>query len=163
MMSSMFIFDISKANELVYTRDNAIDYFSSSENIYIALKIGGELSYSEFERAIDKYNDFEDKTKYKMFNEFKNGSPDVFVVLKRYRGNINVGSRFSANNLGSITELGERYILFFNDREGALYYGDCDAIEAKEVPDPYIKEVNKMMKYIANSKLTPCLYSVSYD
>lgn len=165
ILVTSFSYAHATADELAYTRDTVVDYFNSSSDIYIAMKVGGRITYNEYKEYL--LGELEEDELYETWKSIKFGEKEKFLILEKHKGSDKVGSIISAVYLSDygVTRIGGKYLLFFhrNDKSDNLEFGKCDVVGLDSIPDPTRENIEQMILYVGKSTLTPCLYHVKYD
>ncbi|TQV78900.1 hypothetical protein FKG94_12855 [Exilibacterium tricleocarpae] len=159
----LFVCISSNSDELVYTRETVNSYLNSSEGIYVVVKVGGRIPYSEYrEYLISQLDEHQIYSSWKGI-EFK--KTEEFLILKNYKGFGDVGGIINVASLSDygLTKIGKKYFLFIRKNRGVLEYGACDVFSLEAIPSAMEKKLDDIISFIRNSTLTPCLFDVRYD
>lgn len=157
----------SICEELSYSSSTAKDYLLKSQEIYVVMKIGGNLKYGEYKTYMHNYIDNEED----IINLWKKNHKDnleKFLILEKIRGEKNVGDEIliENNSHASTTYIKNKYLIFLHKTSARVDYhsfGDCDVFSIKKIPNEIRYNLNEIVNFISSSKMNSCLFKFHYD
>lgn len=156
----LFVFQTASASERVYTEKSANHYLRESNEIYVAMKIGGHIAYDEFKSYVMGNPD--DNELFEKWKSLSFDGVEKILILKVFKGERGVGDILSIKPVANygLTQFGERYVFFLRESNE---YGPCEIVDTKKLPDRVMDSVEELIQFISGSTLNPCLYKVKYD
>lgn len=146
-----------------YNSQTVVSYLRDSEVVAVVKKLNGALSFEEYIKIATDYSDMDEDSLYKIWRKNRTKLKDEFIVLKSYKGNMELGELFNATVADSITYLTKRsgdYLIFFQKDKEGLYYSSCDLfdVESSKTAFKQIHSLSEVISFtIKNGKLN-CLY-----
>lgn len=150
------------SDELAYSRSTALNYFEEMENVVIAVKVGGGISYDEYVRYFSGLSVPKERL-YDRWERLEKKEHIELLVLKVYKGGLVEGEVVKAlqRSHRGLVRSGEKKIFLMNRIEDRYEFGSCDVFSYERFKN--VNDIEEIFNQMASSHENPCLYKVEYD
>ena len=165
LICSLLFASIARADSIPYTQKTVKSYLANSEMVALVYKLDGYISFSEYYEILSRFSEESEKDIYERWKANKRKVDDLFLVVKDFNSEENLGSYVTARVSGAarnITEIGNHYLVFFRKSElnasSALSYSICDVVLPEQITERVKKSMSQseLINLVVANRLLGC-------